>query len=315
MKKEEFLDAVYEAVKRVFLDYVVQVNEIEKANGIKTTGVVCGNPDSNLAPVTYIDDILNDINIGKIDEATGMNQIVERVIEDAHSTLETNIDVLKLRDFDSVKDMVYGRLMSFADNKERLKDTPAVRWNNLVIEYRILISKDQQGMASALVDNTLLKEWGINKAELVSVADENTKRMFPYEARSIMELLKDRFDVSPEEFGIEDIEPEQQMIVMSNVNNMDGAICMTDTDFVKSVSERYFGGESIFILPSSRHEVIAVSKDFKAREMLDMVSDINKTVLDKSDYLSTSVYEYDATKQKVHCVATETPVEKKKHSR
>lgn len=314
MKKEEFLDAVFNRVKEIFPNCVVQINEVEKPNGIMKTGIVCRNPDSDLAPVTYIDDILETINMGKIDEDTGMDQIVERVSENAHRTLEADIDILKLRDFDLVKDSVYGRLISFADNKERLKDAPTVRWNNLVIEYRILIAKEQ-GVASALVDNAMLKEWGISKSELVSTATENTKRIFPYQARSMMELLKDRFDVSPEGLGIEDMELDLPMIVMSNVNNMDGAICMTDTDFVKSVSERYFGGESIFILPSSRHEVIAVSKDFKAREMLDMVSEINKTVLDKSDYLSTSVYEYDATKQKVHCVATETPVEKKKHSR
>lgn len=300
MKKEEFLDAVFNRVKEIFPDCVVQINEVEKPNGIMKTGIVCRNPDSDLAPVTYIDDILETINMGKIDEDTGMDQIVERVSENAHRTLEADIDILKLRDFDLVKDRVYGRLISFADNKERLKDAPTVRWNNLVIEYRILIAKEQ-GVASALVDNAMLTE--------------NTKRIFPYQARSMMELLKDRFDVSPEGLGIEDMELDLPMIVMSNTDNMDGAICMTDTDFVKSVSEKYFGGESIYILPSSRHEVIAISKDFKAGEMLDMVSGINRTVLDKSDYLSTSVYEYDATKQKVHCVATETPVEKKKHSR
>ena len=80
MKKEEFLDAVFNRVKEIFPDCVVQINEVEKPNGIMKTGIVCRNPDSDLAPVTYIDDILETINMGKIDEDTGMDQIVERVI-------------------------------------------------------------------------------------------------------------------------------------------------------------------------------------------------------------------------------------------
>lgn len=229
--------------------------------------------------------------------------------------IEKNIDMSMLQSFDSVRDRVYGRLMPFSDNKERLRTSPTLRWNNLIIEYRILIGQGEQGIVSAGIDNAMLNRWGIGKAKLISEATENTKKIFPYEARTMKEILEERYNVSLEEMGIGEMEEDEQMIIMSNSQNVDGAICMTDADFSKSVSEKYFGGRNFFILPSSRHEVIAVSKNFKAGEMLNMVSEINKTVLDKSDYLSTSVYEYDAARRKVQCVATETPVEKKTYNR
>ena len=63
----------------------------------------------------------------------------------------------------------------------------------------------------------------------------------------------------------------------------------------------------LYLLPSSIHELIAVSADtMTPLELADMVEEINQMEVGIGDRLSNQVYHYDRTTRKV-TMATDTP--------
>jgi len=67
------------------------------------------------------------------------------------------------------------------------------------------------------------------------------------------------------------------------------------------------GETDFYILPSSIHEVIIIpaiqNNDEEIQQFQEMVKEINATMLDEEEFLSDTVYKYDAKEQKIICAA------------
>ena len=95
------------------------------------------------------------------------------------------------------------------------------------------------------------------------------------------------------------------MYVISNSAKMNGAASMFYEDALSSLSEKL--GTDLYILPSSVHEVIAVSTDMgNPNELAAMVAEINMDQVALDERLSNQVYHYDKDLRKV-TLATDTP--------
>lgn len=103
-------------------------------------------------------------------------------------------------------------------------------------------------------------------------------------------------DELPEEFVealLEDMPANQQMYVISNKEMKNGATSMFYDDALETLSEKI--GTDLYILPSSIHEVIAVSTDFGTPETLsEIVREVNGTQVSEEEQLSDNVYYYSA---------------------
>lgn len=76
-------------------------------------------------------------------------------------------------------------------------------------------------------------------------------------------------------------------------------------DKLHSLAEKV--GTDLYILPSSVHEVIAVSVEMgEPEELARMVAEINMDQVDLSERLSNQVYHYDKDLRKI-TLATDTP--------
>lgn len=84
---------------------------------------------------------------------------------------------------------------------------------------------------------------------------------------------------------------ESPMTVISNKDNWLGAGAITTPSVFKTLANKE--GSDLFIIPSSRHELIAVNKNIiTADEVKAMVKGINNTDVAEEDRLSYSVYTY-----------------------
>ncbi|MCM1496772.1 MAG: DUF5688 family protein [Bacteroides sp.] len=204
-------------------------------------------------------------------------------------------------------DKIIARIVNRADNAEMLKEVPFTPVaNNLAVIYRHLLYMDKESMASMLITNKSMCEMELDKKELHRLAMENTKRLFPIKCETMENMLQEMIP----EGGIEAF-PEVgdiKLYVLSNEIRMNGAVCITDTDFMQQVSEQYFEGQNFKILPSSIHEVLAVSEDMDTNELLQLVCDANNYVLDPGERLADAVYQYDADKKLVSCIASNVPL-------
>ena len=119
-----------------------------------------------------------------------------------------------------------------------------------------------------------------------------------------------RESMPAEEMEIMDLLPEKpEMYVISNAAKINGAASVLYEEHLHLLSERV--GTDLYILPSSVHEVLAVSVEFGTEfgtpeELSQMVQDVNNEQLDLADRLSNNVYHYDKDLRKIS-LATDAP--------
>ena len=78
---------------------------------------------------------------------------------------------------------------------------------------------------------------------------------------------------------------------------------MLREDLMEQLAEKLDG--SFYIIPSSIHEVIVVSEHAQITEdsMTELLHQMNSEMEDEKEYLSDSIYFYDADKSSVKLVA------------
>ena len=191
-----------------------------------------------------------------------------------------------------------------------LKNLPHRDFQDLSIIYRWVVGVEQQGLSSVVINNHVAESLGMGEEQLFRAAAENTRRILPPVVQSMNEVMRDMFvaDGMPKELAdlmIGEQEPEMTMWVISNERKVDGAASMLYEDKLHSLAERV--GTDLYILPSSVHEVIAVSVEMgEPEELARMVAEVNMDQVDLSERLSNQVYHYDKDLRKI-TLATDTP--------
>lgn len=300
-----------EVVKEKFLSYMpdsyqgmeVRVDSVERINR-KLDGLKLyqdGNK-SFVSPTVYISDMYKEyLKTGDLQET----------IQNAADTMDRvcRQSVVSL-DKSKAQDNIIFQLVNTVQNEDILKNMPHREFQDLSIIYRWVVSVDERGMSSTMINNNLAKELGMGEEQLFKAAAENTRRILPPVVQSMNEVMRDMFvaDGMPKELAdlmIGEQEPEMTMWVISNERKIDGAASMLYEDKLHNLAEKV--GTDLYILPSSIHEVIAVSVEMgEPEELARMVSEVNMDQVDLSERLSNQVYHYDKDLRKI-TLATDTP--------
>ena len=137
--------------------------------------------------------------------------------------------------------------------------------NDLKVIFAVRAFADGQGIGEAVVDEDLMGMWGIGLEELREIAFAN---------------------LPSEEPGIMMMGP---MTILTNKYKIRGAIVCLDKEFMNKYQAE--NGE-VYILPSSRHEVILIPKeDVDDVDVLRMmVASVNAEAVEEQDQLSNNVY-------------------------
>ena len=230
---------------------------------------------------------------------------LELVLTDAAAMMEKAMreapDNVPSLDMESAKDNIVFQLVNTEQNKALLEDAPNRAFQDLSIIYRWIVKVEDSGIQSTVVHNSLAKQLGMSEDEMFKAAVENTRRIFPPRIRNMNEVIKDMFmkDGMPLEIAemmIGEIPPEQ---------SMNGAISMLYEDKLHALAEDL--ETDLYIMPSSVHEVIAVSSNMgDPNELAQMVAEINMDQVSLEERLSNQVYHYDKDLRKLS-LATDTP--------
>ena len=191
-----------------------------------------------------------------------------------------------------------------------LAEAPNRQFQDLSIMYRWVIKVEDAGVQSTVVRNNLAEQLGLSEEQLFKLAVENTRRIFPPTIKNMNEVIRDMFmkDGMPPEIAemmIGEMPPDQAMYVISNDRGLNGAISMLYEDKLHGLAEEI--GTDLYIMPSSVHEVIAVSSNMgDPNELAQMVAEINMDQVSLDERLSNQVYHYDKDLRKLS-LATDTP--------
>lgn len=209
----------------------------------------------------------------------------------------------------AVKDNIIYQLVNTIQNENMLKNMPHREFEDLSVIYRWVINAGDKKLESTAIHNELAKELGMDEEQLYRAASENTKRILPPVVKCMNDVIREIYlhdGIPPEivDAMIDETPPDWTMWIITNKYEMDGAASMLYEDELHKLSVQL--GTNLFVMPSSIHEVIAMSAgDQNPGELAEMVSKINMWQVALEERLSNQVYYYDKDLRKLS-LATNT---------
>ena len=218
------------------------------------------------------------------------------------------IDVDFMSDFKQVAERLSIKVINYEMNRDFLEGTPHFKYGDLAAIFQVQMNMEAYGTMTATVKNEQLNMWGVTPATLLAEATKNMEEKQPPHITSMFEVLKELMgmDMDMDFPDLPGAKPE--MYVMSNESKMNGAAGIIFTDKLQEFAEEH--GSDVFIIPSSVHELILVPAvgEMSARDIKEMVRDVNDTQLDVQDRLSYNVYLYSKEEKQLMIADTKEPL-------
>ena len=208
--------------------------------------------------------------------------------------LKQSIKVTIKATIEEPEDHIVFQVVNTEKNQDMLKKAPHRRFLDLSIIYALT---NEFGQFLMLVTDQIAETHGWSEEQLFQMAMRNTKLLFPFK---VMRMCSFLFENSMELFGVlpyeDDIyEPgpdDEEMWVLTNEQKVNGCTVLLYEELFHKLAERL--GSDLYLLPSSRHEIFAVSsKVAEWAPRSSIVPEVNEEVVDEEDFLSDSVYRYD----------------------
>ena len=297
--KERIKDDIKDYMDEKYKDCEVVIRKVNKTNREVDGLDMLDIPGlKNATPTLYVNDLYEKY------EKTGDYEEIARM---AAETMEYGIKSFNSQikeeclDTSKLKDKVFFSLINAEQNRELLNTVPHREFEDLAIVYRWNIGSDSMGTYTNLVNNDLAEKEGLTENDLYNAANKNTKELFPVLVKNMNEVISEIIfgeselgEEMQEEFNEVMMETpnEHSMYVITNESKLYGAASILYEEPLHELAEKV--GSDLYILPSSVHEVIAVSADFSSPdELAEMVYEINMDQVDINDRLSNQVYCYD----------------------
>lgn len=278
-------------VENHILEYVknpeekeVRVQKVCKNNHVSMMGLCIGSEKEKLQPMMYLEPFYQKYSKGR--------NLGEILCEIGAAYQEYKADFpledKQIRDYQFIRQHLFYRLVNLEQNQEQLKQCPYQQVNDLAVTYRWAAYRHPKGMASALIRKRDLELWGVSEEQVKEDAKENTEKMFPPSVKKIQSIIP----VSIEEGDI-------PIFVLSNGDYMNGASAMLYEEVLREFAQRM--DSNLYILPSSIHEVILLLEENvdNPEELVRLVRDTNRTVVDREEVLSDHIYYYDRKEDKI----------------
>ncbi len=267
----EQVDVMYHSVRKI--------NFQEEALLVRYKG-------DQIAPVVYMSGRYIDYLSGR-----EMSEIVKDIARDVQEARKHQPDLSELT-AEWAYERLYLSVINAEKNEELLNSVPYRKMEDLACVAKFRLDTE----SSVLVNEDLCRKLRMTSEEVLAIAERNmVKNGYQCEPLDleIKRILKEQ--------GVSDREIEEGMMktqssmmyVASTANHMEGAAVIASREAMHDFYEKI--GESFYILPSSRHEVILLPDrcGLATADLAEMVKDVNRQVVDEKDVLSDHVYHFD----------------------
>lgn len=279
MKKEEFAEKVLKELKnRVGENIRVELDTVEKNNGVQRLGIAVRYSELNIGPCIYLEEYYAACHDGRITETEAVEYIYRELIKQKDTLVD--FDVAAFQDWETIKCRISARLVNTEWNREWLKTKPYREFLDFAILYHINVESADGKKGTILVNNDHLKIWNKTEADLYDTAVTNMKK----------DTVFDKYPyLFPEDLLSGD--EKGAMYLLSNTDIYYGAIKIIDHEMLEEISEQI--GDFV-MLPSSTHEWFLRQDDgiMDYEELVCMVKEINSSCCIQEERLSDHVYVY-----------------------
>lgn len=286
MEIKRFAQNVQAAVqKELGQGHKVTLKDISKNNGVTLSGMMITAEGQNIAPTIYLDSFHEAYEGG-----VSLECIVEKILEVYRTdTPLKSVDMEFFRDFEKVKDRICYKLISREKNEELLSQIPHKEFLDLEICFYYAYQGEALGNGSILIFNTHLEMWDTSVEELFALAQENTPTIFPWECKTIQEVLRDIVKTEEKE----ESDAGDSMKILGNSAHIYGAACILYPGVLEEIARKE--GRNFYILPSSVHEVILLKAGDREDplSLKEMIKEVNDTQVAPEEILSYQLYYFE----------------------
>lgn len=290
MELQDFMKKVVERMAAKLGDgYTVEGKDILKNNGSVLHAAVVCHQGHNVTPCIYMDDFYRSYLAGNM----GIQGIVDEALHIyRENAVGPDFDTDLLRDYGNICHRLRGRLINTERNRMFLAGVPHRDFLDLSLAYTVELSAPDKKLWTIQVCNGHLKCWGVGEAELYETVLRNMQNPNEAALKSMEAVLREMTgcDAGPDT-------GECPIYVLSNRSHSNGAVQMLNSHMLK-LAAGIMGNSDFAILPSSVHELLLVPADGAdggmgcARQLADIVREVNDTQVAESDILSYHVYRY-----------------------
>lgn len=294
MEFNEFREKVKEALPDFLTDDLrnaeIKDTAVNKLQGESYSGISVTPEGSRVGVSINLEDAFLDYQTGSQFTAV-MNRLADTIV----GTLgeREQFDLGFLADYSAVKEMLTVEVVGKDQNAEMLQSVPHQEMEDLAAVYRIDLGETENGNATVLITNEMLRNYGITPDQLHQDALDAAQHTMKYSIRSMDEVLMGM----AQSMGIEQEQPvmfSSPLYVATTERDILGAGVLAVPSFFEDAAEKLDG--NFYVLPSSVHEILLLPDRFAPEPQLlkEMVQDVNANEVDPKDRLSDNVYHYDA---------------------
>lgn len=277
-----------------FKDFGVRLENVHKTNGMLDGLSVVPPADraGEVFPTVYVDHMYDDYMLGE-DFRQALQNAAEKWVEAYENVPEACRDFSLL----GAEKRLMMELVNTEQNREMLAGMPHREFHDLSIIYRFVSGSDSTAVYSTMISSGTADLIGMDEQQLYEAAFANTREIFPLKIYTMTEILREIFiaEGNPGELAdmmIGEMGPEEMLYIVTNEKRTFGAASILYGDGLQELAESI--GTDLYVLPSSVHEVIAVSTSVgSAEELARMVCEVNMEQVSPEDRLSDQVYLYD----------------------
>lgn len=271
----------------------VSKSEAVKNNDARKELILVELEDGRSAPILYLTDLYRTYQ-----EGADLEEILQGLCElytnyaSMGNAVEMEFSEI-LDDWEKIRKLITFRLINGPKNTRRMKNKPFSRLGEFLLAYQIQVGDGRGGFYATQITDTMMHSWGIDETALHDIALDNMDLPGNYRLVPMEKATGMRIDPS--------VRPEDrpEIYILTSRSKVNGATVICSDEVKQQVAAKV--GGDYFLLPSSIHEWVVVSKRWAQQidQMEQMVQDINDTAVEEEDFLSNHVYEYDAEKEQM----------------
>lgn len=206
-----------------------------------------------------------------------------------------------------MKNLITMKVINYKENRAMLMDTPHKRVDDLAVIYQIDLPVDKESTGTIRITDAEKERFGVSTEQLHELAMTNTRRLYP-PVLSTMEAVMFK---NAENLLENPMEAKSDMLyILTNTRGAQGATSILYPDVLEQAKQII--GSDFYVLPSSIHEMILVSKEhgMPPKELGEMVREVNANQVRRDEKLSDHVYEIDFSEKQLKTVKESLPREK-----
>lgn len=274
---DEVLNKLNQKLQNCSVNRIAEIKPVVCRNDVVKEVITFHHQDGiKKSPVIYLKDFYRKSENENIDDI--VDEIFRIMIANSDHLEKSHLEDILTHD--GVRDLVSYRLVNRGLNEAYLKDKVFRPFLDLAILYQLYVEIGEE-TGQIVITQDLAEKLEYTETELYELAAVNSPKLYPPRIVGIREML-----------GIQDMDEFRdgavdEIQVITNTNTMYGASVLLYPGLIQGIYNQY--GDR-YILPSSLHETLLVGTTADPKQYLDMVRDVNSSVVDDEDVLSNSVY-------------------------